>query len=356
MERRVYNATEPTRPDRRRTKRPGQVKLGGDYFPDRPQLFIRSGCSVLDCVLGGGWALGRVVNIVGDKAVGKTLLAIEACANFAREYPKGFIFYREAEAAFDEHYGVKLGLPVARVDFGEDGLGTHWDTIEDIFEDLRAQVKLCRKHRAPALYIIDSLDSLTSRAALARKVGQGSYNLEKQNILAQMLSELVRDFRDVNMCVMVISQVRDRIGQFIVGDRFRRAGGHSLDHHATQIVWLSHLKNVVQNEEGIKRTVGIRVRAHCKKNKIGLSMRPCDFVIRYLYGVMDIESSVDWLTTHKMLGELGLTANGVDAYLNKTDQLEPEAYRERSERVRESLLAAWDKVETKFLPTRSKYG
>ena len=58
------------------------VDAGGLYFtsPKKNYDFIRTGCTLLDCVLGGGWALGKVANIVGDKSAGKTLLAMEAIA------------------------------------------------------------------------------------------------------------------------------------------------------------------------------------------------------------------------------------------------------------------------------------
>src|SRR3990167_1383032 len=129
-----------------------------DYFPGagRKLKFISTGCTTLDCVVSGGWPLGRIVNIVGDKSTGKTLLAIEAAANFARQFPKGKIWYRESEAAFDEDYATQLGLPVKQVDFGDDGLGTIWDTIEDIFEDLDKQLTRLKKLNVPGLYIIDS--------------------------------------------------------------------------------------------------------------------------------------------------------------------------------------------------------
>jgi len=106
---------------RYRTIEPITERSGGDYFPPataRGLRFIPSGCVLLDCVLGGGWPLGRIVNVVGDKAVGKTLLAIEAAANFVTVYPKGHIWYRQAEADFDEHYARRLGLPVDKIDFG----------------------------------------------------------------------------------------------------------------------------------------------------------------------------------------------------------------------------------------------
>ena len=116
----------------KRVKLNGSVKKqGGDYFPSLTAgvEYIPTGCSLLDCVLGGGWARRRISNIVGDKSVGKSLLAIEACANFAQLEPKGKIFYREAEAAFDEPYAEGLGLPLKRVDFGPEGIDTVWDTV-----------------------------------------------------------------------------------------------------------------------------------------------------------------------------------------------------------------------------------
>jgi RecA/RadA recombinase len=61
------------------------------YFarPKTDMDFIASGCKVFDLALGGGWAERRIANVVGDKSTGKTLLAIEASANFASKYPKG---------------------------------------------------------------------------------------------------------------------------------------------------------------------------------------------------------------------------------------------------------------------------
>src|SRR5262245_13229029 len=97
------------------------VEEGGSYFPPSSQAssleFISSGCTVLDCVLGGGWPLGRISNIVGDRSTSKTGLVMEACSNFAIKYPKGRILYREAEAAFDVNYAASMGMPVDRVEF-----------------------------------------------------------------------------------------------------------------------------------------------------------------------------------------------------------------------------------------------
>ena len=152
---------------------------GGAYFsaPSKSLQFISSGCKLLDCVLGGGWVLGRIANIVGDRSSGKTLLAIEACANFARQYSKGNIYYREAEAAFDVRYAETLGLPTDRVDFSDS-----FHTVEDMFEDL---TKVLESESKAGLYIVDSLDALSDRSELKRDMDKGSYGAEK----AKQMSE-----------------------------------------------------------------------------------------------------------------------------------------------------------------------
>ena len=91
-----------------------------DYFLDPKVETFSSGCAILDMALGGGWAERRMINIVGDKSTGKTLLAIEACTQFLLKYPHGDIVYCEVEAAFDKGYAAALGMPVDRVRFISD--------------------------------------------------------------------------------------------------------------------------------------------------------------------------------------------------------------------------------------------
>src|ERR1700754_4769243 len=88
--------------------------------PAAPARFFSSGCALLDCVLGGGWALRRMINVVGDKSTGKTLLAIEACANFVRTFPLGHVTYVEVESAFDVDYAQTLGFPEHNLDLVRD--------------------------------------------------------------------------------------------------------------------------------------------------------------------------------------------------------------------------------------------
>lgn len=331
-------------------------RAGGDYFPDnrKGMAFIPSGGALLDCVLGGGWPLGRVSNVVGDKSAGKTLLAIEACANFARRFPEGNIWYRESEAAFDEDYAAKLGLPVKMMDFGPDGLGTQWDTVEEVFEDLGNCLDEATKTDQPGLYIVDSLDALSDIAELARKIDDGSFGAKKAKVLSELFRRKVRNVKSSLVHVMFISQIRDKIGVRF-GEKHGRSGGHSLDFYASQILWLNHLKTLTRERGGVKRATAIRIKAKCKKNKITTPFLECEFSIRFGYGIDDVEASVEWLEQVKMLDRLGINGKGVDKYLDDMDGLTQAEYMKRADVIRRVVMQTWVEKGKPFDPTRQKY-
>jgi recombination protein RecA len=335
-------------------KRLGEKANGADndYFKPATNIeFIRSGCVLFDCMLGGGWPLGRMSNLVGDKSTGKTLCAIEAAANFARQYPNGHIWYREAEAAFDESYAGALGLPVDRVDFGPEGLDSAWETVEDIFEDLTDCCERAIESKEPGLYIIDSLDALSSRAELARKIDEGSYGMEKQKQLGQLFRRLTRKLKEARIALLIISQVRDKIG-ISFGDKHRRSGGRAMDFYASLVVYLSHLKQLSRTIGGIKRPTAIHVRAKCQKNKIAMPFRECEFTLRFGYGIDEMDACVTFLEmakATKLVPELDKN------FMTRVDKLNDADYKKQLIVLRKATRKAWRAIEVDFAPTRRKY-
>lgn len=336
-------------------------KRRGAYFTEPPPLrFIPTGCTLLNCVISGGdkgWPLGRCVNIIGDKSTGKSLLAIEAAANFAKTYPRGQVWYRESEAAFDLDYANRLGLPEDRVDFGSEGIDTQWDTVEDVMEDLDrilARAEKDRKHEG--LYIIDSLDALSTRVALKREIGKGSYNLDKPKAMSELFNKYVRRLKKTNICMMVISQVRDNIG-VTFGEKYKRSGGHALDFYASICLWLSHIKTHRKTVNGITRPVSVQIRARCKKNKVAQPFRECEFFIRFGYGVDDLEANLSWLSEAGRLStiERGLTEAGLGKFIKRVENSGND-YEAWMAHISQITADGWAEVEKDFLPTRSKYG
>lgn len=342
---------------------------GGAYFSSPKQRgFIASGCKLLDMVLGGGWAEGRIANIIGDKSSGKTLLCIEASANFVKSHPKGKVYYREVEAAFDVDYAKALGMPVDKINFSHQRKDPI-DTVEDMFEDM---VSILNNHpKQPSLYILDSLDALSDREEVDRAMGAGSYGTGKSKKMSELFRRVVRALDRANMTVIIVSQVRSKIG-VTFGDRSTRSGGRALDFYASQFLKLAHTGVIYETRHGQKRAVGISIKAKSTKNKIGLPFRECDFDLLFGYGVDDLEASVRWLAEVKGLDELGddyrvqkpkkgekAKANGVypsvgalvDAIWRQPD----DKFKEELSIIHAAVEKKWWSIEESLLPTRRKY-
>jgi recombination protein RecA len=319
------------------------------FVSDKPLDFIPSGCALLDQVLGGGWPLGRVSNLVGDRSSGKTLLAIEACANFVNTFD-GRIRYCEAEAAFDVGYAEALGLPVGQVDFADE-----IRTVEHLFDDLNDTIKKTKGD--PVLYIVDSLDALSDKAEMDRDIEDGSYGAAKAKKLSELFRKLIKDIEASRMHLLVISQLRDKIG-VTFGETQQRTGGRALDFYASQVIWLADIGKIKKTNDNIERTIGINVRAKCKKNKVGLPFRDCDFPVIFGYGVDDMLAMTEWLIKIKqqdVLDKLGLPASRYKFNLNKIRDAGGEDAHKLRTLLTEATVEHWRRVETTFLPKSRKY-
>lgn len=323
-----------------------------------PRHFIRTGATLLNLAISGrrlgGWAGGRIVNVVGDKSSGKTLLAIEASANFARQFPKGLIKYREAEAAFDKPYAANLGMPIDRIDFGNPE--KPFDTVEEFFAELERFADRCIARRQPGLYILDSLDALSDKAEMERDLDTSSYGTSKPKKMSELFRRLVRKLEAAKITLIVISQVRSKIGVSF-GRSTTRSGGRALDFYASQILYLAHIGAIKATRHGITRVIGIRVRAKCDKNKLAAPFRECDFVISFGYGIDDVGASLDWLKSVKSLGLVGIKGKlGLKQFKKELARMDNYDYERQAERINKVVSRRWKEIEKTFAPARKKYG
>lgn len=335
-------------------------QAGGIYFTsDKSHLkFISTGSTLLDCALGGGLAVGRVVNVVGDKSTGKTLLAIEAFANCAIAYPTAKMRYAEAESAFDLPYAHALGMPTDRVSFLDPD--KPFETVEDFHADLK---KFMDRQRGVGMYTLDSLDALSDDAELAL-VGQtnedgspkGSYGVGKAKHMSRMFRQIVRELEKSQLALMIISQIRDNIG-VTFGKKYSRSGGRALDFYATHVIYLAHIKTLTRTIQNVKRPVGILVKAKVEKNKIGLPMREVEFPIMFGYGIDDMTACLTWLASVQRLAavEPGLTAEKITRYINNKVREGYDAYHLAAKEVARVTKVVWREVEDRFVPTMGKY-
>jgi len=323
------------------------VKFVSKRAPTAERTLFSSGCTLLDLAAGGGWGIGRVTNIVGDKSTGKTLLAIEACANFAAIYGGAAIRYAEVEAAFDRDYAYSMGMP-RDAQYTED---VH--TIEDFERDLDGWLD---KQTGPSLYILDSLDACSSTAELEREIGDhATFGGEKAKALSELFRKRIKKLRDKHGTMIVISQLRDNIGVRF-GESKKRSGGHALDYYASQVFWLAQVKSIKKTVTKVERTVGVQVRARNKKNKIGKPFRQVDFTLLFSYGVADEISMHDWL---KANGGEDLLPEPFSSYPKRLDKAQQERNRAAVDAIRDELRVAvtarWEEIEAALEPPMRKY-
>lgn len=308
---------------------------------EAPVKFFSTGAALLDCVLGGGWGAGKVINIVGDKSTGKTLLAIEACANFVRCFADGTVDYCEAEAAFDETYARTVGLPEERVNLVTD-IGTLEAVWKRIDEALKESVK------APKLFIVDSLDALSDEAEMGREIGEATMGMAKPKLLSEGFRKLIRSMGGANLTLMIISQIRDKIGSSW-GKSVTRSGGHALDFYSSQILWLYEEGKIKRTINALERSIGFNVKMRCEKNKLGWPWRECSVPVIYGYGMDDVAAGIEWLAKAAPLELKNLNADMTPSnYKRHVKKLDPKV-------VAATVVRVWEEVDKEFRPEKRKY-
>jgi hypothetical protein len=239
-------------------------------------------------------------------------------------------------------------MPIDAVEFSEPCY-----TVEDVFNDLNKWL-LALPNSEPGLYILDSLDAVSDKDELEGEFGKDSYGARKPKLLGQLFRRVVQLLEQKRVHVMIISQVRDNIG-VTFGEKHTRSGGKALDFYASQILWLASMGKLKKTRGGVERTVGVKIRAQCKKNKIALPFRECEFPIIFGYGIDDVTACVEWLQKVKRLDTVSLTDAAAERLLKGLDKLSDADFASTRETVASAVKNSWYEIEEQFLPTRRKY-
>lgn len=326
-----------------------------------PKKLVPTGSTTfnLECSgrIEGAFALGKLINLIGDSHAGKTLFALTIFAECSLDsrFDNFRFIYDDVEAANEFDIPYLFGKVV------DDRI--EQDIRSKTIEDLNDNLARALKGDKPFIYINDSFDALTSEAAIdkdeenrkKREKGNqttGSYGDGKARKASAMFSQRIQELHDHGSVLIIISQTRDNIGFGAMFTPKTRSGGKALKFYACHEIWLACKKK----EKKGKRTLTTTVQAKITKNKLTGRHGETEFPILFDYGVDNITSCInflisegDWSGTKKTVKSKGfaedMSFNSLIKYI-EDNNLENKLFAE--------CQKAYDSVMDSLKPNRKR--
>ena len=266
----------------------GSIMRLGDSNVSMEVQVIPTGALSLDAALGiGGLPRGRVIEIYGPEASGKTTLSLHVIAETQKL--GGKVAFIDAEHALDARYAAKLGVNT------DDLLLSQPDSGEQALEITETLVR----SNAIDTIVIDSVAALVPRAELEGEMGDSHMGLQAR-LMSQALRKLAGIIKKSNTCVIFINQIRMKIG-VMFGSPETTTGGRALKFYSSVRL---DIRRIGAIKEG-SNAIGNRVRVKVVKNKLAPPFKEVELDIMFGFGISYEADILDIALEADLISKMG---------------------------------------------------
>ncbi|MFQ6091216.1 MAG: recombinase RecA [bacterium] len=324
----------------------GAVMRLGDESARVPIEAIPTGSLALDAALGvGGVPRGRVVEIFGPEASGKTTLAYHIVAEAQKR--DGIAAYIDVEHSVDADYAHSVGVDI------ENLLISQPDAGEQALEIAETLVR----SGAIDIFVVDSVAALVPRAEIEGEMGEAHMGLQAR-LMSQALRKLTAVISRSKTCAVFTNQIREKIG-VMFGNPEVTPGGRALKFYSTVRLDIRRIASIKEGQE----VKGSRTKVKVVKNKVAPPFREAQFDIIYGEGISREGDILDLAVAHEIVEKsgtwfsfegdrLGQGRETVKHFLKENPDLSEQIER----RVREKLSLPQKREAQKETGTASKKG
>jgi len=292
---------------------------------------ISTGAILLDAALGvGGYPRGRVIEIFGPEASGKTTLALHAIAEAQKQ--NGIAAFVDAEHALDPFYAKNLGVNTDEL----------WVSQPDNGEQALEIVESLIRSGAVDIIVVDSVAALTPRAEIEGEMGDSHMGLQAR-LMSQALRKLTGIISKSKTCLIFINQIRMKIG-VMFGNPETTTGGNALKFYSTVRLEVRKIETI---SEGTEDAIGTKVRVKVVKNKVAPPFKRVELEIIFGKGISSSGSLLDAAIQQNLIGKSGSWYSYGEERIGQGREnaklfLEnnPETYRQIEESLRKILFPA----------------